>query len=214
MWLALLTIFCTSFIIALSGAIMPGPMMTVTISESSQRGAMTGPKMIFGHTILELALVLALLSGLAPLLVRNDVFIFISLSGGTILLWMGISMLRSVPGFKLEDQLSSGKQRNLVVAGAVLSAINPYWLIWWASIGLGYIMHSLKFGSMGVAAFFTGHAFADLAFYALLSLGIARGRRFLSNSLYKKLITCCSIFLIVFSCYFFFSGVHKMLFST
>ncbi len=184
--------------------------MTVTISESSQRGAMTGPKMIFGHAILELVLIVALLSGLAPLLVRDDVFIFISLCGGTILLWMGISMLRSIPTLQLETQAAPRKQRNLIVAGAVLSAINPYWLIWWASIGLGYIMHSLKFGLVGIAAFFIGHALADLAWYALLSVGVAKGKRFLSDPIYKGLITCCSIFLTLFSCYFFFSGVHKM----
>jgi threonine/homoserine/homoserine lactone efflux protein len=210
MLLAITTIFFTSFIIALSGAIMPGPLLTVTISESSQRGAMAGPMMIFGHSILELALVLALLSGLAPLLVRDDVFIFISLCGGAVLLWMGISMLRSLPDLELGQQSSVEKPRNLIVAGAVLSAINPYWIIWWASIGLGYIMHSLKFGLLGVAAFFIGHILADLAWYALISIGVSKGRQFLSNGIYKKLIACCSVFLILFSCYFFFSGVEKV----
>ena len=77
MQFALFTIFCTSFILALSGALMPGPLLTVTVSESSRRGAHVGPMMIFGHSLLELALVIALLSGLAPFLVRDDVFIFI-----------------------------------------------------------------------------------------------------------------------------------------
>ena len=50
----LLTIFVSSFVIALSGALMPGPLLTATISESSQRGFITGPLMIAGHAILEL----------------------------------------------------------------------------------------------------------------------------------------------------------------
>jgi len=210
MTLALLTIFCTSFVIALSGALMPGPLLTVTISESSKRGAMSGPMMIFGHSVLELVLLLALLSGLAPLLVRDDVFIAISLAGGAVLLWMGVSMFRSIPGLKLESTASVGKQRNLFIAGIVLSAVNPYWLIWWASIGLGYILYSLKFGLLGVTAFFLGHILADLAWYALISIGVAKGRQFLSDSVYRGLITCCSLFLILFSCYFFFSGVDKL----
>ena len=74
---ALLTIFCTSFVIALSGALMPGPLMTVTVTESSRRGAIVGPLMILGHSILELALVAGLLLGLAPFLAREDVFVFI-----------------------------------------------------------------------------------------------------------------------------------------
>jgi len=45
---------------------MPGPLLTITISESSQRGFFIGPALILGHAILELILVIALLFGLAP----------------------------------------------------------------------------------------------------------------------------------------------------
>lgn len=212
MQIALITIFCTSFVLALSGALMPGPLMTVTVSESSRRGASTGPLMIFGHGLLELALVVALISGLAPILVRDDVFIFISLTGGAVLLWMGISMLRSLPQLSLDYQPASEKKsRNLVVMGIVLSAVNPYWLLWWASIGLGYIMHALKFGLLGVTAFFLGHILADLAWYGLISFGITKGQHLFSNNFYRKLIGGCAIFLILFSCWFFFSGAQKTL---
>jgi threonine/homoserine/homoserine lactone efflux protein len=211
MEIALITIFCTSFVLALSGALMPGPLMTVTVSESSRRGASTGPLMIFGHGLLELVLVIALISGLAPILVRDDVFIFISLTGGAVLLWMGISMLRSLPHLSLDCQPTDEKSRNLVVLGIVLSAVNPYWLLWWASIGLGYIMHALKFGLLGVTAFFLGHILADLAWYGLISLGITKGQHLFSNNFYRKLIGGCAVFLIVFSCWFFFSGVQKTL---
>jgi len=210
MEISLITIFCTSFVLALSGALMPGPLLTVTVSESSRRGATTGPLMIFGHGLLELALVIALISGLAPILVRDDVFIFISLTGGAVLLWMGISMLRSLPQLSLDCQPGSEKKsRNLVVMGIVLSAVNPYWLLWWASIGLGYIMHSLKFGMLGVTAFFLGHILADLAWYGLISFGITKGQHLFSNNFYRKLIGGCAVFLILFSCWFFFSGVQK-----
>ncbi len=211
MEIALATIFCTSFALALSGALMPGPLLTVTVSESSRRGTIAGPLMIFGHGLLELALVVALLSGLAPILVRDDVFILISLTGGAVLLFMGITMLRGLPKLVLASPTSSSDSRNLVVAGVVLSAVNPYWLIWWASIGLGYIMHSMKFGVLGVTAFFLGHILADLAWYTLVSFGIARGRHLLGNGLYQKLIGGCAIFLIAFAGWFFYSGVNKAL---
>ncbi len=211
MQIALVTIFCTSFVLALSGALMPGPLLTVTVSESSRRGIVTGPLMIFGHGLLELALVVALISGLAPILARDDVFILISLTGGAVLLWMGLSMLRSLPGLTLDCQVEQEKSRNLVVMGVVLSAINPYWLIWWASIGLGYITYSLKFGMLGVTAFFLGHILADLAWYALISFGITKGKHLFSNQFYRKLIGGCAVFLICFSCWFFYSGVQKTL---
>jgi len=208
--IALTTIFCTSFVLALSGAVMPGPLLTVTISESSKRGGVTGPLVIFGHGLLELVLIAGLLSGLAPFLVRDDVFIFISLIGSAVLLWMGIGMLRSLSGLRLEYDPPSEKTKNLIMVGIVLSLINPYWLIWWASIGLGYIMHSFKFGLIGIAAFFAGHILADLAWYSIVSFGIARGRHLLSNSVYRKLIGGCASFLILFSCWFFYNGFQKI----
>jgi threonine/homoserine/homoserine lactone efflux protein len=211
MELTLFTIFCTSFILALSGALMPGPLLTVTVSESSRRGAHVGPMMIFGHSLLELALVIALLSGLAPFLVRDDVFIFISLGGGAVLLWMGTTMLRSLPQLSLVTTAGGEKSRNLLLTGIVLSAANPYWLIWWASIGLGYIMYSMKFGLLGVAAFFFGHILADLAWYCLISFGIAKGRRFFSDKLYRRMIGTCAVFLLLFSCWFLYGGIDKAL---
>lgn len=211
MMFSLIAIFFSSFIIAMSGALMPGPLLTVTVSESTRRGAIAGPLMILGHGILELVLVIALLAGLAPLLVRDDVFIGIALVGGCILLWMAGSMFKSIPDLRLDLEAGEEKKsKNLILAGILFSLANPYWTIWWASIGLGYILHSVKFGILGVVSFYLGHILADLAWYAFISLGVARGRRFLSDTIYKRLIGCCASFLVLFACYFFYSGIDKL----
>jgi len=190
---------------------MPGPLLTVTVSESTRRGAITGPLVIFGHGILELSLIVALLLGLAPLLQRNDVFIFISLAGGSILLYMAFSMFKSLPGLRLDVEQKDEKSKNLVITGILFSLANPFWIIWWASIGLGYILHSVKFGVIGIAAFFSGHILADLAWYTLISFGVAKGKRFFSDVFYRRLMGGCASFLVIFSCYFFYSGIARIL---
>ena len=206
-----LTLFVTSFIVALSGAVMPGPLLTVTITESSRRGAMTGPLLIAGHALLELGLVVALLMGLAPLLKTDRVFIVIALVGAAVLLWMGIGMLRSLPTVTLDTDGDAGQGRNLILSGIVMSLVNPYWTIWWASIGLGYVLHSLNAGPLGVAAFFTGHISGDLFWYAAVSTAIWKGRRLMSDRGYRFLIAVCAVFLIVFSFLFAWSGVQRMI---
>lgn len=210
MMLALVLIFTSSFVIALSGALMPGPLLTVTISESSRRGAVAGPLMILGHGILELTLIIALLAGLAPFLTRADVFIVIALAGGAILMWMAVAMFRSLPDLRLDFNVQGETRQNLVVAGIVFSLANPYWIIWWASIGLGYILQSVQFGIPGVVSFFAGHILADLAWYAVISFGVAKGRNYFSNTVYRRLIGGCASFLLLFSCYFFWSGIEKL----
>jgi len=207
---SLAAIFFSSFMIALSGALMPGPFLTVTISESSRRGAAAGPLMILGHGLLELVLVVALLSGMAPFLARDSVFIVIALFGGGILLWMAVSMLRSLPTLRLDPDVRTEKSQNLVLAGIVFSLANPYWSIWWASIGLGYIIHSFKFGLPGVLSFFSGHILADLLWYSLISFAIARGKRFFSDRFYRGLIGTCASLLVVFACYFLYSGLERL----
>jgi threonine/homoserine/homoserine lactone efflux protein len=211
MTLTLIVIFSSSFLIALSGALMPGPLLTVTVSESTQRGAVTGPLVILGHGILELAMVLALFAGLAPFLKRAEVFVVIALAGGVILLWMAISMFRSLPTLRLDLTGVKQKPKNLVMTGIVMSLANPYWTIWWATIGLGYIMHSVKFGIAGVIAFFIGHILADLAWYALISVSVAKGRTFFNDTFYRRLIGGCAVFLVLFAGYFFYSGIEKLI---
>lgn len=211
MILTLVTIFGSSFVIALSGALMPGPVLTVTVSESARRGAIAGPLMILGHGILELALVLALLGGLAPFFSRDEVFIGVSLLGGIILFWMACTMFRDLPTMRLQLTEGERKQRSLVLSGILLSIANPYWLIWWATIGLGYIMYSVKFGIPGIIAFFIGHILADLVWYSAVSFGVAQGRNFFTDAFYRKLIGACASFLLVFSGYFFYSGLGKIL---
>ena len=208
--MSLVLIFCSSFLIALSGALMPGPLLTVTVSESGSRGAVAGPLMILGHAILELVLVLALLSGLAPFLQRDEVFAAIALAGGAILFGMAISMLRRLPGLSLSCPADTGRKQNLILAGIIFSLANPYWLIWWASIGLGYIAYSVQFGVPGVIAFFVGHILADLVWYAFISFGVAMGRRYLSDRAYRGLIGGCAVFLLLFSGYFLYSGFGRL----
>jgi len=87
-------IFTTAFVIALSGAMMPGPLLSVTISEVARRGFWAGPQLILGHGILELALVAALAAGLSKFMENDLVPAIIGLVGGTILIGMG---LRNIP---------------------------------------------------------------------------------------------------------------------
>ncbi|CAN2040980.1 Lysine transporter LysE [Candidatus Magnetomoraceae bacterium gMMP-15] len=208
--LTFFTIFFSSFIIALSGALMPGPLLTATISESSRQGFIAGPLLILGHAILELVLVIALLFGLAPFLQQDNVFIIISMAGGGILLWMAGGMFRSLPTLSLSIDAKAQKSGHLIMSGILLSLANPYWAIWWATIGLGYILNCMEFGMLGVLFFFSGHILADLAWYALVSAAVGKGRHFLSDRIYRGVIGTCAGFLVVFACYFVYAGINKI----
>jgi len=206
----LLTIFGSAFVIALSGAMMPGPLLTVTISESSRRGFITGPLLIAGHAMLELALVVALLLGLAPFFQMPAVFVATALAGALILFWMAYSMFRSLPKMSIAWNQDHTKSNHPIINGIIMSIANPYWIIWWATIGLGYILYSWQFGLWGIVFFFTGHTLADLVWYSFISAAVAGGKQFLTDRLYRGLIAVCAAFLVVFAGYFLYAGLDKL----
>jgi threonine/homoserine/homoserine lactone efflux protein len=204
--LALLAIFLSSFIAALSGALMPGPLFTVTVAESPRRGTLTGPLLIVGHGILELSLVTALFLGLAPFLKQPLVFTITAFVGALMLLYMAVGMFRALPKLSLATASTSGPSHPLVLTGILMSLANPYWTVWWITIGLPLIGQSQKHGIPGLAFFYAGHILADFLWYTSVSTAVAQGRHFLSDRFYRVLTGVCAAFLVFFALFFLYSA--------
>jgi len=197
----------TSFMVALSGALMPGPLLTVTVGEAARRGFWAGPLIILGHALLEAALVLLLLAGVGVWLHRPAILGVVALLGAGMLGWMGLGLIRASRHGRLQIGSEAPSGLNPVLAGVLMSLSNPYWLIWWLTIGLGYVIFATQYGFLGVALFYLGHIAADLAWYSLVSGAVARGRQFLSDRLYRGFLAGCGLFLFGFGGYFGFQGV-------
>ncbi len=219
-------IFASSFIIGLSGALMPGPLLAVAVRDSARRGFSAAPLLILGHSILEAAMVALLLLGLAEWLKGQAAMAVISLAGGATLLWMAVGMAReartlTAPGAGLSagDGIEQGHAgakgpARSVVDGIVVSLSNPYWTIWWATIGLGCLVISRPLGAAGITAFFAGHILSDFAWYTFVGAAVSMGRSRLSDRIYRGIVGCCAVFLVFFGLYFGYLGVTKLLGST
>jgi threonine/homoserine/homoserine lactone efflux protein len=210
MWL-LAGVPVTSFIVALSGALMPGPLLTITVGEATRRGFWAGPLIILGHGLLELTLVLLLLAGLGSILNSPLILGTVGLVGGGVLAWMGLGLLRASRTSRLTFEAENTTGLHPVWSGIFMSLANPYWLIWWLTIGLGYVIFAAKFGLLGVFLFFAGHILADLVWYTFVSAAVAYGRNFFTDRLYRGFLAGCGCFLFVFSGYFGFQGVKFLL---
>ncbi len=131
--------------------------------------------------------------------------------GAGMLGWMGAGLLKASRHSHLEFSAGSTSGLHPVAAGVLMSVANPYWLIWWLTIGLGYVMFSMKYGFVGVALFYLGHILADFAWYTLVSGAVARGRHFLSDKYYRGFLAGCGVFLFGFGGYFGVQGVRFFL---
>ncbi len=85
----------TSFVVGLSGSLVPGPMLTVTITDSLKKGFKAGPLIVLGHVMAELTLVILIIGGLSGLIGSKTATMFIGIFGGLTLMVMGYKTARS-----------------------------------------------------------------------------------------------------------------------
>ncbi len=136
----MLGVFFGSLLIGYSGALMPGSLLTYAIDKSIKFGKKSGFIISIGHSLLELFIVLILMLGFGKYLAADPSRIIIGFIGGIILCFLGADAIRGIVANKLSVNFeggSSSRHGNLFVGGAVISASNPYFLIWWVGVGLG-----------------------------------------------------------------------------
>jgi threonine/homoserine/homoserine lactone efflux protein len=133
----------------------------------------------------------------------------IALFGGAMLVWLGVDMVRTSSSLSLNGQSAGDPSKRTphpLLMGLLASLSNPYWTLWWATIGLGYLVAAMKFGLVGASAFFLGHIGADYAWYSLVSFGVSRGKTLLSDKSYQIIIRICGLFLLGFGGWFLLSA--------
>jgi threonine/homoserine/homoserine lactone efflux protein len=204
---AILTIFMSSFLIGFSGAASPGPLLAFSIKETLKSGWKAGPLIAIGHSILELFIVIGIAVGINQLFNSELIAKTISLFGGIMLIILGIQTIvsnKKVP-ISLDAKSTAGNSNTLLLQGALISLSNPYWFIWWVTIGATLIINSSNHGISGIVAMYIGHILADIIWYTAVSLILISGVKFLSNKFYQYLLLLCGIFLCFMGIYFIFS---------
>lgn len=218
----LFQIFGQSFLLGLSGAVAPGPLLTYNIQLTCKKGFWTGPKLILGHVILEAVLILGLIWGLGDFIRLPVTRVAIGLLGGIMLIWMAYDLIfkesrkgsiassleiaaatESTPAIRMTEL-------NPVLAGMVISISNPYWLMWWVMVGLAMITQALNLGWVGVLFFYLGHSLSDLGWYSLISAALVKGRRFLSDRIYRGLLFVCGLFLFILALVFIYDALDLL----
>jgi threonine/homoserine/homoserine lactone efflux protein len=215
-----LVIFSLSFAAALSGALSPGPFLVYTITKSIQdhkRGYLVGFLVIIGHALLELCIMLLIMFGLSFVLQNRTVISVISIAGCGFLLFFGITLIIDVARGKVDtgflekaahqtQTVPAGKKKaldNPVIGGILVSMSNPYWWIWWASIGSIFMARYqiVPTDLPKMTAFYTGHEAGDLIWYVPVSIMAYLGRSRLNKKIYSFILILCGAFMALFGVY-------------
>jgi len=203
-------IIFTSFLVGFSGASAPGPLMTLVLAQSSIGGWKKSLEIISGHAILEGILLILLLFGLQPVL-EHPVFLrSFTLLGSVFLIYMGITLFISILNNRIEIKNSDPVKIPLTLAGALTSLGNPYWLLWWITIGVSFITQAKSLLLPGILSFYTGHILADYTWYIFIGiLGQGLSLPFWGK-VYRYVLYFSSLFLFGFGLYFIYYAIFKI----
>ena len=184
-----------AFTIGLTGALAPGPTLVATINTSLQRGWTMGPKVATGHALAEVVVFLLIVVGLASVAERHTAVV--AAVGGTALILFGLMTLRGSRTATMEIS-TEGASSNPYLAGALTSVANPYFWVWWLSVGSALVLAELREGTLLAIIFMIGHWGADYGWYTFVSTSLHRGRNFLSEVNYRRTLALCGAFLVLF----------------
>lgn len=203
-------VFSLSFVMSLSGALMPGPMLTYTVARTVESARLLGPRVVIGHAALEAMLLLGLVLGVVDFLHAPLATKIIGATGALLLAWMGIGLIREAirgraltlqTGSRRADSASRAVQPAL--AGALVSLSNPYFWVWWITIGSAFLVRfdvTLQRWP-ALLAFYLGHELGDFGWYTAVSTVLHLGRRSIPPGVTSVIMAGCGVVIICFGAY-------------
>lgn len=195
-------------VVSLSGVMAPGPVTAATVALGT-RSRHAGGLVAVGHGVVELPLVVLIIAGLDEVFQSQQFQLVVGLAGGAFLLFLGVQMMRSMRDDPQMQSKTAG--RGPVMTGIVLSAGNPYFLLWWATVGLALASTAARLGVLAFGLFAVLHWLCDLVWLELLSWASFKGSRLLGERSQRVVLAICAAALFVFAVIFMGSGAKLLL---
>ncbi len=199
----LMSFLAMTAFISLSGVMMPGPVFAVTMAKG-QRHAMAGGLIGLGHALAEIPLVLIIYLGLGGLFATTAWKSSVGLLGGAALLAIGADMIRR------RDDLSSGRADlpyGSLAAGTMTTLANPYFYLWWGTVGAALVTRAAAWGMAGLAVFYVVHWLCDLGWSLVVSGMSFRSAGLWSGRAHRYLFAVCGVLLFAFGARFILAAL-------
>ncbi|KAF6247760.1 lysine transporter LysE [Nitrosopumilus sp. b3] len=187
--------------ISASGVMAPGPLFAANISYGLRDGARSGIKMAFGHSIVEFPLIILLGIGVFSLEIFPEFRTIISILGAITLFIFAIIQIKTV--FSRKEISEIKPKQGPLITGILLSALNPFFIIWWLTIGFKLISDAMLIWAFaGIIILFGLHIWMDFTWLGIISFLASKSSKILSNKNYKVLMVSLSLVLVYFGIVF------------
>jgi len=190
----------TVVLISVSGALYPGPLFFVTVSHGVKSGTKSGIIFSIAHSLVEFTLVMLLALGLLSVANEPTAMLVVGVAGGVALIVFGAIQIRGSFSYKADEpKAGRGATRSLLLIGLALTGLNPYFIVWWLTIGANLIFIALEFASLvGVVFMYVCHVWVDYVWLILVAALAKRGAKILRFKWYRVLMAVFGLVLIYF----------------
>ncbi|MEM0446229.1 MAG: LysE family transporter [Candidatus Nitrosocaldus sp.] len=161
-----------------SGVLSPGPLFLINLHYAKRYGHLSGLLCASGHAVVELPLVLAIAVGMLSIDYIDQLRWLIGLVGGIALIVFATMQLYTLTTTTSTSSSSNNVSSSRVfristtlhgslLAGIAFSALNPFFIAWWLTVGMKMITDAYYMASMnGVLLMFIAHIWMDYAWLA------------------------------------------------
>jgi len=205
-----LNFVATVVLVTASGALAPGPLFFVTISQGIRSGAKSGLVFSVAHTMVEFTLVMLLACGLLTVANEPTVKLTVGVAGGIVLIVFGAMQIRNSLASKFGAP-SSGKvaSRNLLLIGLAFTGLNPFFIVWWLTVGAELILISLEFAALaGVVVMYICHVWMDYVWLTAVAHFAKMGTNVIGFKWYRLIMAVFGAVLVYFGLTFLISSLR------
>ncbi|MEW6592989.1 MAG: LysE family transporter [Candidatus Hadarchaeota archaeon] len=190
------------FMVALSGALIPGPMFAFVVSKTASSGAKAGFLAAVGHILVEFCLLVLIALGLGVALSGQSFQSAVFAVGGVSLVLISILTLSKLK--TVGQQSKAPADYRPLVGGVLFSTVfNPTVFLWWATVGTVMLAEAwVAASAAGVVAWLTGHFLADISWFSFVSYSVHKGKRFMGERGHRALLAACGLILFAFGVLF------------
>ncbi len=186
----------------------PGPVTAAAIGMGA-RSRYAGMLIAIGHGIVEFPLMILIVLGMGRILKLPTAQIVIGLAGGAFLLMMAVGMLKSLRSAEIQE--TKGAKHKPMLAGIILSATNPYFLFWWATVGLALATTATGMGIWAFALFAVIHWLCDFIWLGALSWASFKGTGLFGSRSQQIVLMICAVALFFFGLFFIYNAASALI---
>jgi threonine/homoserine/homoserine lactone efflux protein len=205
---SLLTKFTFGLTLGLSSAVIPGPFMSVVVTQTIKHGFFSGMLVALSIFLTDIVFIGMTVAGLA-IFGSNDIVLgVISIIGSFYLLKLAYENLTvDVQDIEVETDTST----KALLKGALVLFLSPGPYIFWITVAGPTLAESYRQSILLPIAFLAGIYLSFVGAHVVIAGIVARSREFFKSSNYRYLLRGVGVALIVFSVLLLRDGVLKVM---